>query len=476
MSLKTPGRFRNSLTFRLTLWYAGIFAATSFAAFFLFYTLITSVILEKTDQELLSEAGKFSAVLREQGVGAAAELAFLEAQEAGVRKVFFRLLYPTGQAFSSSNMSYWKEIGVRKAAIERLLTGDGPVLETVVLRARGDEVRVLYAVIGTGVVLQVGQSMENYLRIIGAFRGVFLATMALLIGLATGVGWFMARRALSGVETITRTAQTISGGTLEKRVPVKGRDDEIDQLAMTFNSMLDRIEALVTEIRQMGDDMAHDLKSPLTRIRGMAEITLTTGKSPADYEAMAAGAIEECDRLLDIIDTMLMISKTEAGVEKPSRGTIDLANLVRKACELFGTTADDRGLTLSCDVPEKCVIAGDARMIQRLLSNLLDNALKYTPAGGRVDVSLSQTGGRDATLTVRDTGRGISTEDLPRIFERFYRGDRSRSASGTGLGLSLARAIARAHGGDVAVESRVGEGSVFTVTLPSLEEDAAAAS
>ena len=131
----------------------------------------------------------------------------------------------------------------------------------------------------------------------------------------------------------------------------------------------------------MGDDIAHDLKSPLTRIRGMAEIALTTGKSLAEYEAMAASAIEECDRLLDIINTMLMISKTEAGVEKPSREKIDLANLVREACELFGTTAEDRGLTLSCNVPERCVIAGDARMIQRLLSNLLDNAIKYTSAG-----------------------------------------------------------------------------------------------
>ncbi|MFH2074943.1 MAG: HAMP domain-containing sensor histidine kinase, partial [Pseudomonadota bacterium] len=241
---------------------------------------------------------------------------------------------------------------------------------------------------------------------------------------------------------------------------------EIDQLAMTFNQMLDRIQSLVAEIRQMGDDIAHDLKSPLTRIRGMAEITLTTGKSPAEYEAMAASAIEECDRLLDIINTMLMISKTEAGVEKPSREKIDLASLVREACELFGTTAEDGGLTLSCNVPERCVIAGDARMIQRLFANLLDNAIKYTSTGGRAEVSLSQIEGRGATLTVKDTGVGIAAGDLPRIFERFYRGDQSRSESGTGLGLSLARAIARAHGGDITVESRLREGSVFTVTLP----------
>ena len=466
MSLEKPGRFRNSLTFRLTLWYAGIFAASSFVAFFLFYTLITSIIQERTDQELLGQAGQFATVLSEHGIGAVEDFALFEAQAAGEKKIFFRLLYPTGQAFSSSNMTYWADIPIRKEAVRQLLGGAGRIIETAVLKARKDQVRILYTMIGPGVILQVGQSMENYTRIMDAFRGIFLATMALLIGLATGVGWFMARRAVSGVEAITGTARGISGGTLEKRVPVKGRGDEIDQLAMTFNQMLDRIQSLVAEVRQMGDDIAHDLKSPLTRIRGMAEIALTTGKSPAEYEAMAASVIEECDRLLDTINTMLMISKTEAGVEKPSRNPIDLTGLVREACELFGMTAEDRGLTLSCQVPEGCVIAGDARMLQRLLANLLDNAIKYTPAGGSVEVSLSAIAGGGATLVVRDTGVGISTGDLPRIFERFYRGDRSRSEPGAGLGLSLARAIAHVHGGDITVESRLGGGSAFTVTLP----------
>jgi signal transduction histidine kinase len=211
-----------------------------------------------------------------------------------------------------------------------------------------------------------------------------------------------------------------------------------------------------------------DLKSPIARIRGMAEIALTTAKTPAEFKVMAGSVIEECDRLLDIINTMLMISKTEAGVEKPSREKIDLTSLVREACELFGTTAEDTGLTLSCQVPAQCVIAGDAGMIQRLLSNLLDNAIKYTSIGGQVvEISLSPIKEREVTLTVKDTGIGISAEDLPRIFERFYRGDRSRSEPGTGLGLSLARAIAHVHGGDITVESRLQEGSVFTVTLAS---------
>ena len=308
--------------------------------------------------------------------------------------------------------------------------------------------------------------MENYARIIDAFRGIFLTTMALLIGLATGVGWFMARRAVSGVEAITRTARGISGGTLEMRVPVKDRGDEIDQLALTFNQMLDRIQTLVTEIRQMGDNIAHDLKSPLTRIRGIAEITLTMGESLSEYQAMAASAIEECDRLLDMINTMLMISKTKAGVDQPVRERIELAGMVRDACALFGTMAEDKGLTLVCDIPVACEILGDIRSIQRMLSNLLDNAIKYTASGGIVRVRVPECTDNSHAITVTDTGIGISAEDLPHIFERFYRCDRSRSQAGTGLGLSLARAIARAHGGDITVESRPGQGSAFTVTLP----------
>jgi signal transduction histidine kinase len=181
---------------------------------------------------------------------------------------------------------------------------------------------------------------------------------------------------------------------------------------------------------------------------------------------MAASTIEECDRLLDTINTMLMISKTESGLDKLTRKEIDLPGLVREACELFEPAAEDKRIILSHDVPDKKYVVGDHRMIQRMFSNLLDNAIKYTPSGGAVGVSLSESDGSNIIITVKDTGIGISPEDLPRIFNRFYRCDQSRSKPGIGLGLSLARAIARAHGGDITVTSRLKEGSTFTITLP----------
>jgi heavy metal sensor kinase len=465
MSLKKQISLRNTLAFRLTLWYAGIFTVSSCVAFLLFYTLITSFIRGQTDQELLSQVNRFSTLLVADGVEAVKGVAVIEAQAAGVKKVFFRFLSLNGQAFSSSNMSYWQDIGIRKSAVEQLLGGSNYVFETITIPNRKEEVRILYAMISPSIILQVGQAMESYSRFLDAFKGIFITTMTLLIVVAAGVGWFMARRAVSGVEAITRTAQKISGGTLDERVPVKARGDEIDQLATTFNQMLDRIQTLLTEIKEISDNIAHDLRSPITRIRGIAEVTLTTGKSLNDYENMAASTIEECDRLLGTINTMLMISKTESGVDKLSHEEIHLTVLVREACELFRPIAEDKGVSLSCDVPKPIHFIGDTQMIQRMISNLLDNAIKYTPSGGSVTAFINEND-THVVVSVKDTGCGISPNELPRIFERFYRCDQSRSQSGIGLGLSLARSIARAHGGDITATSLPNQGSTFTVNLP----------
>ena len=468
MFLKKILDLRHTLALRLALWYAGIFTVSTCVAFLFFYLLITSVIRERTDQELLNQVGQLATILNLQGIDAVKRVAILEAQAAGVKKIFFRLLYHSGDAFSSSNMSYWQNIGIHRSAIRTLLTGQAHVFETIVIPDRKHKIRILYGIIGPGIILQLGQSMENYTRFIEAFERIFTTTMAVLIVLATVVGWFMARRALSGVEVISRTARNISGGALENRVPIKSKGDEIDQLAITFNQMLDRIETLVTGIKEMSDNIAHDLRSPITRIRGIAEVTLTTGKTMAEYENMAASTIEECDRLLDMINTMLVISKTEAGVNNLDQKRLNIAAIVNEACELFHPMAEDKGLLLNCNVSGEGNITGDQPLIQRMISNLLDNAIKYTPPGGNISIEVKTASDHNIIVSVQDTGIGISPTDLDHIFERFYRCDHSRSKPGIGLGLSLSRTIARAHGGDVRVSSQPGQGSTFTVTLPRL--------
>jgi signal transduction histidine kinase len=291
--------------------------------------------------------------------------------------------------------------------------------------------------------------------------------MLVLIIMSAGFGWFMARRALAGVGAVTRTARHISAGRLEERVPVPGKGDEIDQLAHTFNDMLDRIEQLVAGIKEISDNVAHDLKSPITAMRGAAEVALTTGKSKADLEQMGADTIEACDHLLDMINTMLAISRTEAGIGALKIQDLDIDEIVRDACELFDPLAADRSIELRCETMAGKHMPGDISLIQRMVANLIDNAIKYTPPGGRVEVATRVDADGRVILAVQDTGIGISSEDLQHIFDRFYRCDPSRSAAGSGLGLSLVKAVAEAHNGSVAVSSTINGGSLFEVKCPA---------
>jgi signal transduction histidine kinase len=392
----------------------------------------------------------------------------VQAQAAGERKIFIRLLYPTGVVFSSSNMAYWRSINVDRSAVRELFLGVDYVFRDVYLTGRKESVRVIYGATSDKIIVQIGQSVAADHKILAAFRGHFLGTMTLLILIATGFGWFMAKRATSGLAAVMGTARRISKDDLEDRVPVSGQGDEIDQLAYTFNQMLDRIRSLVHGMREMSDNIAHDLKSPITHIRGIAEITLTNAQTQSEYEHMAAETIDACDRLLDMINTMLAISESEAGVRRLSYELINLNQLIQEACELFTPLFEDKEITLTWNIPADLTLYADKRKVQRILANLIDNAIKYTNLGGKVTLSAESGNQKSSHVTIQisDTGIGIAKKDQSFIFDRFFRCDQSRSKSGTGLGLSLARAFARAHKGDISVSSDLEKGSTFRLTLP----------
>ena len=458
---------RRTLAFRLTLWYASIFTLSACIAFLIFYLMITSLFQERTDRDLLEQVRIFTAMLNVNGVEAVERFAEQEAQASGEKKIFFRLLYPTGISFSSSNMSFWRDIGVTRASIDDIMDGASYVYETISLPHKKQQVRIIYSAIGSGIILQLGYSMENITGFFQAFQKVFIPGMLALIIMSAGAGWFMARRALAGVDAVTRTARNITAGRLEDRVPVPGKGDEVDQLANTFNAMLDRIEQLVSGIKEISDNVAHDLKSPITAMRGTAEIALTTGKTSTDLESMAADTIEACDHLLDMINTMLAISKTEAGVGGLQARNLDIDEIIQDACELFEPLALDRSIEFNCETAAETRILGDISMIQRMVANLIDNAIKYTLPGGRIDITTCIDAEGRILISVRDTGMGISPDNLPYIFDRFFRCDPSRSTSGAGLGLSMVKAVAEAHQGRVEVSSALDQGSLFKVTLPN---------
>ncbi len=464
MSLKRI-RIGQSLSARLTALYGVILTLSVAAAFLTAYLFMRTVLREGIDQDLVSQGEAMILTLHTDSLSAVRRYMVLEAQAAGERKVFFRLLTPGGTAFSSSNMAFWQEIRVDPAAVRQVLDGAGRVFRTVRLPGRDFGVRVMYARLGPGVILQTGQTLLPGARFVSAFLRIALITLVVL-GLLSGlIGWMMARKALSGIGTVTKTAHRIAEGNLDLRVPTQRGAEEINRLAEAFNRMVSRIAELVAGIREMSDNIAHDLKSPITRIRGTAEVALTTSVTIEDYQEMAAGTVEECDRLLEMINTLLLISRTEAGVASAVQEPVDLAELVRGAYDLFRPLAEDRSIELDCRTPDRCVIQGDTRQIQRAVANLIDNAIRYTPAGGAILAAVTATSPDAVDVAVEDTGIGIAEKDLSHIFDRFYRADPSRSDAGAGLGLSLVRAVAQAHGGGVEVMSKPGEGAAFYLSI-----------
>lgn len=458
----------SSVAFRLTLALSGAIAFSLIVLFISFYLFLKAGLESRTNKWMVDKAKEFSELVQSGGPGVMRPEFEREASAIGPRTIMFRLIASDGRVIASSDDSEFGSVGVDAVMVKRAEAGKN-VFERVPVRGRNYHAMDFYARLEPGLTLQVVRYLGNEEDLLEDLRQSFWASLLVVLLASSLMGWLLARRTIERVENVTRTAMAISSGSFESRVPVTGRGDEIDRLASTFNRMLERIQVMMTEMRQVNDNIAHDLKSPLTRIRGAAEMALTGRDGAAEYETMAAGTVEECDRLLEMINTMLDISEAEAGMAGLDLRRLDLHDLARDACDLFQPAADERRLTLRCSGEGTATVMGDTARLQRVVANLLDNAVKYAFPNGEIVVAVFEEDGR-AVLTVSDRGPGIPPAEIDRIFDRFYRCDQSRSRPGNGLGLSLARAIARAHGGDLTARSRVGEGSVFTLILPATRE------
>jgi len=465
MSLKEALKIRRTLVFRLTFLYSIVFTVSSLAAFTVFYIVISNVIKVHTDQHLLKEMAEVVSILKSKGEDSFNTEMNIEAESEGVDNIFFRLLDQAGREIVATNMSSWKGVGTNSSALERVTQGVSHVFETISVPEKPYGARIVYGAIGSGRILQIGLSLEDDVRFLAIFRDVFVPSIIVIMAFSTLIGWFMAARAMAGVKDVTKTALDISAGAFEKRVHTQAKGDEVEQLAIAFNRMLDRIHDLIKGLREVTDDIAHDIRTPIARIRGLAELELNIDKSGYESNKLAADTVEECDNLLHMINTMLEISEIEAGIRETSKGEVDLIQVIGEAVELFRPFAEEKGIRLISFISNQVYIHGNVHGLQRIIVNLLDNAIKYTSTGGTVSVTL-QKDDDHIYLVVQDTGIGISKEDLSLIFNRLYRCDSSRSQPGFGLGLSLSLAIARAHGGDITVTSHIGEGSIFKVTLP----------
>jgi len=315
--------------------------------------------------------------------------------------------------------------------------------------------------------VQVGMSME----MTEATLRRFLLTMAALfpVGLllAGGGGWLLARRALRPVDRIAQTARRISAEHLAARLEDTGANDELNRLVGTLNDMLERLDASFHQIRRFSADASHELQTPLTILKGEIEVALRSPRTPDEYRAVLTSALEEIDRLTRLVEGLLLLARADAGVLRLDRRSVDLAKLVEDVCGQAKILADAGHVVLRQEGMEYLTIFGDYDQLRRVLLNLVDNGIKYTPAGGQVGISLRREGPW-AALRVADSGIGLSPEEQKQIFERFYRSPeaKSRGEGGAGLGLCIARSIVEAHGGKIQVASTPGQGSAFTVLLP----------
>jgi heavy metal sensor kinase len=314
--------------------------------------------------------------------------------------------------------------------------------------------------------LAIGRAIDQNNKVIRDFSLNYLILVPIVIFLSGLLGWFLAGKALDPVNSVAETAQRITHSNLDMQIPLRHAGDELDRLIEAFNHMMTRLDCSFEQIRQFSTDVSHELRTPLTVVRGQLEVALFTAQNVDQYREAMAEALEGVDRLSNIVRALLMLSQAESGQLVLQKTQLDLAELARDLVDEHQIPAEAQGVRLSAEIPEPCPIYADRTQIERMLSNLLGNAIKYTPAGGEVRVNLNCQDDL-VKLIVEDTGVGIAPDHLPHIFDRFYRVPSADPEKGLGLGLSFVAWIVKAHGGTVEVESELQKGTRFVVTLPA---------
>jgi len=296
-------------------------------------------------------------------------------------------------------------------------------------------------------------------------RDIYYWSIPLVLLFTAGLGYWLARGSLRPIQEINRTARRVSGTRLEETIPTTGSGDELDELANTLNDMITRIRESVQRMRRFSANAAHELRTPLNAMRSRLEVTLEKERAPEEYRRILTELADEVASMSDSVHGLMRLSQSEAGLSPEQRVSVDLGGLLTEVVEFFEPLALEAGIEVNLKVDNAVTVPGDPSWLHRLFANLLHNAIKYTPKGGSVSLGIEKSGERVGVF-VSDTGVGISGEEVERIFEPFHRVGATPEAPGIGLGLPLAREIARAHGGEIALQTEVETGSTFTVWLP----------
>lgn len=465
MPLVTIKRLTKTTGFRLALWYSLIFISSSLLLFALLYFPLRSAIKEKDRNIILAKLNEYTLQEQQSGLqGMLAEIR-LEDDHNSQAGFFVRVADSTGQSLIVTLPPEWRHLA---GGFSPLFRSGGGVDDWIVLPAkeRDDSLEIVSRRIGGGYLLQIGRGSGERQKILDYFGEVFAGIMLPMIIFGFAGGFFLAFRSLRPVRDLIQVVRSLDIGKMDAaRVPSRQTGDELDELVRLFNTMLEKIEQLLTGMRAALDNVAHDLRTPVTRMRAGIEIALQSDKAEVLREALLDCA-EESERIITMLNTLMDISEAETGVMKLYRQPIDVVSLLAEVVDLYQYVAEEKRVAVVVSGPSDLMLMADMDRMRQVIGNLLDNSLKHTSPGGRIELTCYSQA-ENVVIRVQDTGAGIPPHDLPRIFDRLYRGDHSRSQRGLGLGLSLVKAVIHAHAGSIEVESAPGQGATFILRLPA---------
>lgn len=464
MSSKIPNRIKQALSLRLT-WYFGLFTLAGFVLFGATYASLSSYLRHQDRRTLATELAALADGYHRGGLQAIQDK--IAAQDrAGAAPFFVRIVAPDRTSVFVHFPPQWDEA----FDLDRLSRVDAAE-SWVEIPSKDPEEQETLEITGTrlsdGTSLQVGLNSEGRLDLLEQIRNALAVAMIGVIAISLAAGAFLAVRALRPLRDLLAVLRSITAtGALDARAPVAGTGDELDELSRLFNTLLGRIELLIAGMRDTLDTVAHDLRTPMTRLRGTAEMALRSNAPPDQLREALATCIEESDQILAMLNTLMDISEAETGAMKLDLEPVNIREVVERIVALYGDVAAEKNIGVAVAVPPDLAIASDRNRMLQVLANLIDNAVKYTPRNGRIEIAAALDQGR-IVIAVTDTGAGIPADELPRIWDRLFRGAASRSQRGLGLGLSFVKAIVQAHRGSVEAVSLGAQGSRFTISLPT---------
>ena len=465
MSFEQIKRYLRSTGFRLNLWYVSLFTISSLALFGLIYALLSGILTRKDQEAVEAQWDEYSGVYREVGPLGLRRWIYQQQETRQLTSFFVSVTTLSQQQVLLLASKEWIEFDVVRLGPFLLESGEAA------LRIPEDEQRDMIFVakpLPDRNILVVGRKSDTRETFLKPVRKIFALALGPIILLGFLLGALFAHRTMSPIRQIVKTVRAIIDTRgLDARVPTRKSQDELDELAELFNRMLGQNQRLIEAMNQSLDNVAHDLRTPLARLRGVSEMAL---REDADLNAARdalADCVEESDRVLAMLKALMDVAEAESGALKLDRRPVELTAMLEEVAEAYEFVAEEKNVTIKRDFgEERYDVSVDVVRMRQALANLVDNAVKYSCEGSPVELTIERVKGA-VEISIANRGPTISEEDRGRIFERLYRGDKSRSERGLGLGLSLVKAVVEAHGGSVAIRSQPSDDrAVFVVALP----------